>query len=322
MVKKEKNKPIKEKKEKKKKSKVHGANIPNENHEEIKKSNILSALDKIDNKSKEETRFIEEKLRAGLIKSERSKTVEDIEKEKIEINEIKKKIENLRKLKDEHDKKEEFDESIEVSKKIITVAFSNNLKAIVNEEKKFLELTEKKVIQKSETMEILDKKDDLGSTKQEKEKMETIKENVNAKLKKARIQENKKFEEEQRKFMEEKEEFKQEKLKLEEDKEAFKWEKQMLEELKKHERDKEKDTTREEIDKEIEKNEGDEKKRFEEEKLNFEREKAKFEQEKQKYQEEREAFKQERLKFNEDKEAFKWEKQMFEEMKKHERSKE
>ncbi len=307
-VKKEKNKPIKEKKEKKKKSKVHGANIPNENHEEIKKSSIFSALDKIDNKIKEETRAIEEKLRVGLIKSEKSKTIEDIEKEEIEINEVKKKIENLRILKDEHDKKGEFDESIEVSKKIITVAFSNKLKAIVNEEKKFLELTEKKVIQKSETMEILDKKDDLGSIRQEKEKMETIKENVNAKLKKARIQENKKFEEEKRKFMEEKE--------------TFKWEKQMLEELKKHERDKEKDTTREEIDKEIEKNEGDEKKRFEEEKLNFEREKAKFEQEKQKYQEEREAFKQERLKFNEDKEAFKWEKQMFEEMKKHERSKE
>jgi len=307
MVKKEKNKPIKEKKEKKKKSKVHGANIPKENHEEIKKSNILSALDKIDNKSKEETRFIEEKLRAGLIKSERSKTVEDVEKEKIEINEIKKKIENLRKLKDEHDKKGEFDESIEVSKKIITVAFSNNLKAIVNEEKKFLELTEKKVIQKSETVEILDKKDDLGSTKQEKE-LETIKENVNAKLKKARIQENKKFEEEKRKFMEEKE--------------AFKWEKQMLEELKKHERDKEKDTTREEIDKEVEKIENDEKKKFEEEKLNFEREKAKFEEEKLEFEEKRESFKQERLKFNEDKEAFKWEKQMFEEMKKFERDKE
>lgn len=307
-VKKEKNKPIKEKQEKKKKSKVHGANIPNENHEEIKKSSIFSALDKIDNKIKEETRAIEEKLRVGLIKSEKSKTIEDIEKEEIEINEVKKKIENLRILKDEHDKKGEFDESIEVSKKIITVAFSNNLKAIVNEEKKFLELTEKKVIQKSETMEILDKKDDLGSIRQEKEKMETIKENVNAKLKKARFQENKKFEEEKRKFMEEKE--------------AFKWEKQMLEELKKHERDKGEDISKEKIELEVEKIESDEKKKFEEEKLNFKREKAKFEQEKQKYQEEREAFKQERLKFNEDKEAFKWEKQLFEEVKKFERDKE
>ena len=307
-VKKEKSKPIKEKKEKKKKSKVHGANIPKENHEEIKKSNILSALDKLDNKSKEETRFIEEKLRAGLIKSERSKTVEDIEKEEIEINEIKKKIENLRKLKDEHNKKGEFDEAIEVSKKIITVAFSNNLKAIVNEEKKFLELTEKKVIQKSETMEILEKKSDLGSTKQEIENIDTIKEKASVKLKKARIQENKKFEEEKRKFMEEKE--------------AFKWEKQMLEELKKHERDKGEDTSKEKIDLEVEKIESDEKKKFEEEKSNFEREKAKFEQEKLKFEEKRESFKQERLKFNEDKEAFRWEKQMFGEMKKFEIDKE
>lgn len=307
-VKKEKNKPIKEKKEKKKKSKVHGANIPNENHEEIKKSSIFSALDKIDNKIKEETRAIEEKLRVGLIKSEKSKTIEDIEKEEIEINEVKKKIENLRILKDEHDKKGEFDESIEVSKKIITVAFSNNLKAIVNEEKKFLELTEKKVIQKSETMEILDKKDDLGSTKQEIENIEAKKEKASVKLKKTRTQENKKLEEEKRKFMEEKE--------------AFKWEKQMLEELKKHERDKGEDISKEKIELEVEKIESDEKKKYEEEKLNFKREKVKFEQEKLKFEEKREAFKQERLKVNEDKEAFKWEKQMFEEVKKFERDKE
>lgn len=304
-VKKEKSKLIKEKKEKKKKSKDHGANIPNENHEEIKKSNILSALDKIDNKSKEETRFIEEKLRAGLIKSERSKTVEDIEKE---INEIKKKIENLRKLKDEHDKKGEFDEAIEISKKIITVAFSNNLKVILNEEKKFLDLIEKKVTQKFETIQILEKKSDSGSTKQEILNIDTTKEKASVKLNKARFQENKKFEEEKRKFMEEKE--------------AFKWEKQMLEELKKHERDKGEDTSKEKIELEVEKVESDEKKKFEEEKLNFEREKAKFEQEKLKFEEKRESFKQERLKFNEDKEAFKWEKQMFEEMKKFERDRE
>ena len=254
-VKKERSKPIREKKEKKKKLKAQGAKMPNKNHEEIKKSNIFSALDKIDNKSKEETRAIEEKLRVGLIKSEKSKTVEEIEN-----NEIEKKIENLIELKNKYDENGELDEAIEISKKIITLAFSNNLKAIVNEEKKFLELIEKKVTQKSETIEIPEKKSDLGSTKQEIKNIDISKEKIENEVEKTESEEKKKFEEEKlnferekakfeekkQRFEEERESFKQERLKLDEEKEVFKWEKQLFEEMKKHERSKEKNIEKKE----------------------------------------------------------------------------
>ena len=155
-VKKEEKKTKLGKKEKKKRLKDVDANSSIEDQEEIKKSGIFSALDQIDTKSKEETRVIEETLRAGLIKSENFKTVEDAKHKKIDINEIKAKIEKLRKIRNDYDENGEYDEAIEVSNQILTNAFSNNLKVIVNEEKKFLDILKEKLNQKSETIEILE----------------------------------------------------------------------------------------------------------------------------------------------------------------------
>lgn len=313
-VKKEEKKPKQGKKEKKKRQKDVDANNSIEDQEEIKKSGIFSALDQIDAKSKEETRVIEEILRAGLIKSEKSEKIEEIKKADIDINSIENKIENLRKIKKEHIDKGRFEVAIEISNKIVTLAFSNNLKEIINEEKKILELIKKKRYQKPETVESLENEEGsspIETTIPSKQVIETIeprKEKVTLKSKKSKGQGKEKFEEESQMFMEEKEVFNQEKLKLEEEKEAFQWEKQMLEEVKKYERDKEKEPSKEDLKNEIDGLEIDEIKKFKEEKEIFEREKAKFEQEK--------------LKFEEEKETFNWEKQMFEEMKKHERSKE
>jgi hypothetical protein len=317
-IKKEKHKSNKKKREKEEKSKGHKVHITNENHIEKKKSSIFSALDKIDSESIEKTRAIEEKLRAGLIKSEKSKNIEELDYPEIRITEIKKEIEDLKKIKEKHIEREEFEEIIEISNKIIALAFSSNLKEIVNEEKKYLELLKNKTSQKPKKIEILVNEDEMESIPQELEKIDSTKEKIKGKSKKAKVQENKKFEKEKQKLMEDKEKFEQEKLKFEDEKEAFKWEKQMLEELKNYERDKDKEIISGKINEEAEKIRIEEKQRFEEEKLNFEKEKAKLEQEKQKLEEEREIFKQERLKFDEEKDAFKWEKQMFEEMKKHE----
>ena len=143
-------------------------------------------------------------------------------------------------LETEYDENGELDEAIEVSKKIITLAFSNNLKTIVNEEKKFLELIENKVTQKFETIEILESKDDLTPTTHEVEKIESVEKNKFEEDKLNFEREKAKYEKEKQKFEEVREAFKQERLKLDEEKKVFKWEKQMFEEMKKHERSKEK----------------------------------------------------------------------------------
>jgi len=326
-VKKEEKKPKQGKKEKKKRQKDVDASNSIKDQEEIKKSGIFSALDQIDTKSKEETRVIEETLRAGLIKSEESEKIEESKKLNIDIINIKNKIENLRKIKKEHNDKGRFEEATEISNKIVTMAFSNNLKEIINEEKKFLELIKKKRHQKPEIMETLENEEGSNPieptilSKQVIEKIDFRTETTKLKSKKSIGQGKEKFEEESQRYIVEKEVFKQEKQKLEEEKEAFQWEKQMLEEVKKYERDKEKEPSKEDINNKVDKYEIDEIKKFKEEKEIFEREKAKFKQKKLEFEEKREIFNQEKLKFEEEKESFKWEKQMFEEMKKHERNK-
>ena len=316
------------KKEKKKRLKDVDANNSIEDQEEIKKSGIFSALDQIDTKSKEVTRVIEEKLRAGLIKSEQTEKIETIKKKDIDINEIKAKVEKLRNLRNIYDENGEYDEAIEVSNQILTHAFSNNLKAIVNEEKEFLKIIKEKINQKSKTMEILENEEHSSPIEfttpsiQATEKLDLNKGKAKPKFKKLKIQDKEKFDRESLKFIEEKEEFKQEKLKLEEEKEAFQWEKQMYEEVKKYERDKEKEESSENLKNEADRIGIDDIKKFKEEKEIFERKKAEFEEIKLKFKERREIFKQEKLKLKEEKETFQWEKEMFEEMKKHERSKE
>ena len=327
-VKKEEKKPKQGKKEKKKRQKDVDASNSIEDQEEIKKSGIFSALDQIDTKSKEETRVIEETLRAGLIKSEKSEKIEESKKPDIGIINIKNKIENLRKIKKEHNNKGRFEKAIEISNKIVTIAFSNNLKEIISEEKKFLELIKNNRYQKPETVETVENEEGLSlieptiPSKQVIEEIDPRKDNIKLKSNKPKSQGKEKFEEESQRFMEEKGVFKQEKLKLEEEKEAFQWEKQMLEEVKKYERDKEKEPSKEDIENIIDKHEIDEIKKFEQEKEDYLKEKANLEQQKLKFEEKREIFNQEKLKFEEEKETFKWEKQMFEEMKKHERNKE
>jgi hypothetical protein len=270
--------------------------------ESTKQSGIFSALDIIDTKSKEATRVIEEKLKAGLIKHEKSEKVKEIKKSVDDLNKTKKKIENLRKIKKEHNDNGRFEEAIEISNKIITLAFSNNLKEILNQEKKFLDLIKKNRNRELETKSII-------SSERETEKIDLRLEITgHDKLNK---QKKEKFEEENRRLVEEREVFKQEKQELEAEKEALQWEKKMMEEVKKYERDKEKDTL-----------EIDETKKFELEKEEFMREKARFEEQKLEFEEIKRNFHQEKLKFEEQKDTFKWEKEMFEEMKKHEISKE
>jgi hypothetical protein len=291
------------------------------NQEEIEKSGILSALDQIDRKDIEQTRIIEEKLRAGLIKSEKTKSESEIKDIEVEINEIKDIIEKLRKIKKKQLDNKEFEEAIEISKKIITLAFTNNLKEIVNNEKEFLEQTKIISNHKSETKKILNKREDSNFTLLQGQTTNLKMGKLKPKLHQAKIQDKEETEGESRRFMIEKEEIRQEKLNLEEEKEAFKWEKQMLEEVKKYQRDKKIGKVNEKINDEVVKSNIEEIKKFKEAQLNFEREKKIFQKEKLEFEEQKEKFHQERLEFEEEQEVFKWEKQMFEEMKKQEKKK-
>ena len=119
-----------------------------------------------------------------MIRSEKSKDVDEIKKSEIDIKKIKSQIEKLREIKEDYNDNREFEEAIEVSKKIIAIAFSNNLKEIINEEQKFLELAKNKIKIQSEGMEILENQDNSKHIKQEIKEFDLSTENVKLKSKK------------------------------------------------------------------------------------------------------------------------------------------
>ena len=255
----------KEKKKKKKEKKFHGkkGEITSKVQGDQKKGSILSKLDTLDEIVKKESRVVEETLRSGLIKSEQAEQEEEIEKEKLTVSEIRKKIDILQNLKHKNHSEGNYEKAIEISKKIIVLAFSNNLKSLVNEEKDFLEIVKSEVFQEPEKLR------STGVIKEELVNQNTIKEGVMLKLEEANTQEKSKveeenlifkkakgdfeqerlvfqeekeiFEQEKLKFEEKRENLKQERVRFEEEKQAFKWEKQMFEEIKKHEKEKDND---------------------------------------------------------------------------------
>jgi len=234
------------KKEKKKKLMVQEISDDTEVQEITKKSNIFSILNRLDDIDKAKGQMEENKLRKGIIESEQLEKTEIIETEKLDFNTFRKEIEQLNELKNRYLTKGEYDKAIEISEKIIVIAFSNKLKSLVNEENKFLELMRNKEIQATDNTEILVKDKVIDAIKKEQIENITTKQEEDLKLdlievqEKQRLKEEKiKFEKEKEKFEQEKLKFEQEKLKFEEEKEAFKWEKQMFAEVKKYERDKE-----------------------------------------------------------------------------------
>jgi hypothetical protein len=120
-----------------------------EETEKKENGSIFSKLDELDSKSKEKGREIEEKLRIGLIKSKEVEKEKEPEKEKTKVIEIKKEIEKLRSFKQNCFDNEEYDDAMDFSKKIISIAFANKLKSTIDEEKKFIDLVQNKLNQKS-----------------------------------------------------------------------------------------------------------------------------------------------------------------------------
>ncbi len=220
----------KEKKLKVKKSKGKKLGTTNEIQEGMKKNSILSKLDTLDDVMKEESRVVEEKLKIGLIKSEQAEREEIPEKEKLTLNKIKKEIDNLQILKNKNQAEGNYEKAIEISKKIIVLAFSNSLKSIVNEENKFLEIIQNNIIQEPEKLDIHKEDAGIGIVKEELTKEEVIKEGVILKLREAEVQDKRKFEEEKLIFKKSKENFEQEKLIFKEEKERFEQEKREFEE--------------------------------------------------------------------------------------------
>ncbi len=130
-------------KEKKKKSKTLNEGIVPISNQKPKRNDIFSKLDNLDTKSKEESRATEEKLRRGLIESEATEREKKKKKSTVKISEIKQEIERLKNIKIRLYKSKDYEKSIEIAKKIITIAEKNEMSIILNEEKKFIEATQK-----------------------------------------------------------------------------------------------------------------------------------------------------------------------------------
>ncbi|KKK44448.1 MAG: hypothetical protein Lokiarch_18080 [Candidatus Lokiarchaeum sp. GC14_75] len=131
------------KKEKGKKSKtLNEENVPI-NNQKPRRNDIFSKLDNLDAISKEKSRATEEKLRRGLIESEATEREKKIKKSTVKISEIKQEIERLKNIKIGLYKSKDYKKSIEIAKKIITIAEKNEMSIILNEEKKFIDVTQK-----------------------------------------------------------------------------------------------------------------------------------------------------------------------------------
>ena len=232
---KEKKKKLKEKKSEEKK-----LGTTNEVPEGNKKNSILSKLDNLDDITREESRVVEAKLQSGLIKSQQSGKGKISEEKEQRTNKIRREIADLQNLKIRYHSDGNYGKAIKIAKKIIVLAFSNNLKSIVNEENKFLEIIQNNTIQEQEELELNKEDESRGFETKELANSETeIQEKDEFDQEKRKFKEEKdKFDQERHKFKEKKEKFEQESLNLEEEKKAFKWEKEMFEEIKKHEKEK------------------------------------------------------------------------------------
>lgn len=314
------------KKEKEKETKKREKKVGTKKKKKGIKSNkddVLSRLDELDSISRGESRAIEETLMSGIIRSTTEENHEKMVDEKSEINVIKEEIEKLKEIRQKHSDRGYHEEAIEISKEIITLAFSYNLKTIIDDEQQFLTQMEMKVNQILEKPKIDEKEDILQEIEDKNSKEEFL------------IEERKRFEEEKQKFTEENERLKQEKQKFEEEKESFMWEKKMMEEVKSFEREKRESEVKSEVPLKVMMIDEQERINLEEEKLNLAKLREKLEQESQGIDLEKKALQQEKLKVDEEKrrlikemekleeemEAFKWERQMLEEVKKFEREK-
>jgi trichohyalin len=285
----------------------------------------------------------EKKIDLLEVQEETELKEEKLKVEEKDIDKIKKEIEHMSERKNQYHDKGEYDKAIEISEKIIVLAFSNKFKDVVNEENKFLELLKNEKQKSMVTTEIPEGSNYVDLTKNKAIGKSVKKESADLKLDLKIIEEKQKLKEERAKFEkdslileEEKEKLVQEKLKFEEAKEAFNYEKQMLEEMKQYERDKdihindaeakgvveitesEKIVTennslkqeREKIEKEKKKveqekwNLEEEKKDFEKYKLMLKDQNEKFEQEKKDFQIDKEKLKQKKIKLKEQKELF------------------
>jgi len=311
-MKKERKKDKKDKKEKKEKLDLQGTEIQIEENIETKKSDILSKLDRLDDISIAKSREIEEKLRKSLIDSQLTEKREEPNQNKISISEIKNKIEELRHLKQKYYVQGENHKSLEIAKKIIDIANMGNLKLIIHEEMKFIELIQAKtspIKPISEQIEELKKKRHTYYTQEKYNEAVKIAEIIIELADEANLIQTKKTEENFINLMQEKIDRKRKNADI-------------IEPIK-HSNDVKQKQIEGTLIKENakEKTEVIEINKFNEEKLKFEEEKEKFRQMKLEFEEERRIFLQEKQKFEEERDTFKWEKQMFEEAKKFERDK-
>ena len=132
--KKEKKKDVKEKR---KNTEENLSELNSEQHE-MKKSDILSKLDRLDDISKAETRLTEDRLRKGLLKIEKVDKDKPLEKQKISISEIRNKVEELKILKRRYYEEGDYAETIRIAKEIIDIAAKNEMDSTVIEEKEFI----------------------------------------------------------------------------------------------------------------------------------------------------------------------------------------
>jgi len=172
-----------------KKSKGEKGDIPNEVQVGMKKNTLLSKLDTLDDMMKEESRVLEEKLKSGLIKSEQAEKEETVEIKKLTVIEIKKEIDNLQNIKNKYHTEGNYEKVIKISKKIMVLAFSNNLKSVVNEEKGFLDIIRKNVIQEPEELNILKEDESTGTPELDLIGKDIINEESFLELKETEIQE-------------------------------------------------------------------------------------------------------------------------------------
>jgi hypothetical protein len=287
-------------KEKKKGSDLPEPEEPTKTYQESEKTSILSMLDKLDNISKAKTRITEEKIRKELIKSESSEEEKKNRKKEIAIIEVKSRIEKLREFKQDYLDSGENVEAIEVAKKIIDIAKTNNMNLIVSEEKRFIEQIQAKIGPKeslNEQIEELKKKRHDYYTQEKYDEAIKIAEIIVELASEANLIQTKRTEENFIKLLQEK---LNKKIIVAESVED------LLEESPKLK---------------IENADLIDINKFNEEKLKFEEEKEKFRQFKLELEDARKELLLEKQKFEEEKKAYKWEKEMYEEAKRVERDK-
>jgi hypothetical protein len=283
-----------EKKKENKKKKVQGAEEDTEQQKEPKKNNILSMLDRLDDISVAKSRVTEEKLRKSLIDNQQTKKLEDLKKKDISIIEVKKEIEELRRIKQDYYNQGDDTKSIEIAKKIIKIANTCDMKLIINEEKNFIEQIQAKTKPKKyidEQIEELKKKRHTYYTQQKYHEAIQIAEVIIDLAKEANLLQIVKTEENFVNLI-------RGKIETSDTKSNG----QILGPI-----EKEEVMLKEPINIHVEGNGAKEKSWVKEEKHKLEEAKENFELEKQILEEQRE--------------AFKWEKEMLEELKKHEKNK-